>query len=69
MILLNTLKAMPSSLCSNRVGGHIPSYIRVFNKPGWTYGFLIDAAYIVDFKKQQRVYAVRLYLYQQRWRT
>ena len=29
---------------------HIPSYIRVFNKPGWTYGFLIDAAYIVDFK-------------------
>ena len=30
--------------------GHIPSYIRVFNKPGWTYGFLIDAAYIVDFK-------------------
>ncbi len=28
----------------------IPSYIRIFNKPGWTYGFLIDAAYIVDFK-------------------
>ncbi|MBS1563699.1 MAG: serine hydrolase, partial [Bacteroidetes bacterium] len=30
----------------------IPSYIRVFNKPGWTYGFLIDAAYIVDFKNK-----------------
>ncbi len=30
--------------------GHIPDYIRVFNKPGWTYGFLIDVAYIVDFK-------------------
>ena len=29
---------------------HIPSYIRVFNKAGWTYGFLSDVAYIVDFK-------------------
>jgi hypothetical protein len=28
----------------------IPSYIRVFNKPGWAYGFLTDIAYIVDFK-------------------
>jgi hypothetical protein len=28
----------------------IPSYIRVFNKAGWTYGFLSDIAYIVDFK-------------------
>lgn len=27
-----------------------PSYIRSFNKPGWSYGFLTDAAYIVDFK-------------------
>lgn len=27
----------------------IPSYIRVFNKAGWSYGFLTDAAYIVDF--------------------
>jgi hypothetical protein len=27
-----------------------PSYIRVFNKPGWSYGFLTDVAYIVDFK-------------------
>jgi Beta-lactamase enzyme family len=30
--------------------GHIPAAIRIFNKPGWTYGFLIDVAYIVDFK-------------------
>jgi len=30
--------------------GHIPGYIRIFNKPGWSYGFLTDAAYIVDFK-------------------
>ena len=30
----------------------IPDYIRVFNKPGWTYGFLTDAAYIVDFKNK-----------------
>lgn len=28
----------------------IPSYIRSFNKPGWSYGFLTDVAYIVDFK-------------------
>jgi len=28
----------------------IPEYIRVFNKPGWSYGFLTDIAYIVDFK-------------------
>ncbi len=34
--------------------GHtpIPSYIRVFNKPGWSYGFLTDAAYIVDFNNK-----------------
>jgi hypothetical protein len=30
----------------------IPDYIRVFNKPGWSYGFLTDAAYITDFKHQ-----------------
>lgn len=30
----------------------IPSYIRIFNKPGWAYGFLTDAAYVVDFKHQ-----------------
>lgn len=28
----------------------IPTYIRSFNKPGWSYGFLTDIAYIVDFK-------------------
>jgi len=28
----------------------IPSHIRSFNKPGWSYGFLTDAAYIADFK-------------------
>lgn len=30
----------------------IPPYIRVFNKPGWSYGFLTDIAYIVDFKNK-----------------
>jgi len=30
--------------------GRIPPYIRSFNKPGWSYGFLTDNAYIVDFK-------------------
>lgn len=31
--------------------GHspIPPFIRSFNKPGWSYGFLTDYAYIVDF--------------------
>jgi Beta-lactamase enzyme family len=30
---------------------HIPSSIRIFNKPGWAWGFLIDGSYIVDFSK------------------
>lgn len=30
----------------------IPSYIRIFNKAGWTYGFLTDIAYIVDFRNK-----------------
>ena len=30
--------------------GKIPAYIRDFNKTGWSYGFLTDIAYIVDFK-------------------
>jgi hypothetical protein len=30
----------------------IPPYIRVFNKPGWSYGFMTDIAYIVDFKNK-----------------
>ncbi|MFL9484713.1 serine hydrolase [Chitinophagaceae bacterium LWZ2-11] len=29
-----------------------PSNIRIFNKPGWSYGYLTDAAYIVDFKSK-----------------
>jgi hypothetical protein len=28
----------------------IPPYIRIFNKPGWSYGFLTDIAYIADFE-------------------
>lgn len=28
----------------------IPPHIRVFNKTGWSYGFLTDVAYIVDLK-------------------
>lgn len=32
--------------------GKIPPNIRVFNKTGWAFGFLTDAAYIVDFKNQ-----------------
>lgn len=30
----------------------IPSFMRVFNKTGWSYGFLTDVAYIVDFKNK-----------------
>lgn len=30
----------------------IPSYIRVFNKVGWAYGFLIDVSYVADFKNK-----------------
>jgi hypothetical protein len=30
----------------------IPSNIRIFNKPGWSYGFLTDVAYIADFKNK-----------------
>jgi hypothetical protein len=33
-----------------RNGGHqLPPYVRVFNKVGWAYGFLIDVSYVVDF--------------------
>lgn len=32
--------------------GHIPSYIRAFNKTGWSYGFLTDVTYIVDFENK-----------------
>ena len=36
-----------------RQGSHqMPSYIRVFNKVGWTYGFLIDVSYVADFKNK-----------------
>lgn len=27
----------------------LPSGVKIFNKPGWAYGFLTDVAYIVDF--------------------
>jgi hypothetical protein len=30
----------------------MPPHIRVFNKVGWAYGFVIDASYVVDFKNQ-----------------
>ena len=28
----------------------MPSYVRVFNKVGWAYGFLTDISYVADFK-------------------
>jgi len=30
----------------------MPANVRVFNKVGWAYGFLIDASYVADFKNQ-----------------
>jgi hypothetical protein len=34
-------------------GGHqIPSFIRVFNKAGWSYGCLTDVSYVADFKNR-----------------
>lgn len=30
----------------------LPPYIRAFNKTGWSYGFLTDVTYIVDFKNK-----------------
>ena len=34
-----------------KYGSHeLPSQVRVFNKPGWSYGFLTDVSYIADFK-------------------
>ncbi|MFZ2904893.1 MAG: serine hydrolase [Cyclobacteriaceae bacterium] len=30
----------------------MPGSIRVFNKVGWAYGFLIDASYVADFENQ-----------------
>lgn len=32
--------------------GKIPPYIRVFNKTGWSYGFLTDVAYHADFRNR-----------------
>lgn len=30
----------------------MPNYIRVFNKVGWAYGFLIDVSYVIDLKNK-----------------
>jgi hypothetical protein len=36
----------------SRNSHQIPSYIRIFNKVGWAYGFLIDVSYVADFKNK-----------------
>ena len=36
----------------SRDSHQIPSYIRIFNKVGWAYGFLIDVSYVADFKNK-----------------
>jgi ATP-dependent exoDNAse (exonuclease V) beta subunit len=30
----------------------MPPYVRVFNKVGWSYGFLTDVSYVADFKNK-----------------
>jgi hypothetical protein len=36
-----------------RDGSHkMPEHVRVFNKVGWAYGFMIDVSYVVDFKNK-----------------
>ena len=36
-----------------KYGSHkVPSYVRVFNKVGWAYGFLTDVSYVADFKNK-----------------
>ncbi len=30
----------------------MPAHVRVFNKTGWSYGFLTDVSYVVDFKNK-----------------
>lgn len=41
----------------------IPSYIRVFNKVGWSYGFVTDVSYVADFRnKVEFMLAVTLYV-------
>jgi hypothetical protein len=41
----------------------IPSYVRVFNKVGWSYGFVTDVSYVVDFRnKIEFMLAATLYV-------
>jgi len=30
----------------------MPAHVRVFNKAGWSYGFLIDVSYVADYKNR-----------------
>jgi hypothetical protein len=41
----------------------MPAHVRVFNKVGWSYGFLTDVSYVVDFKNQvEYMLATTLYV-------
>jgi hypothetical protein len=41
----------------------IPPYIRIFNKVGWSYGFVTDVSYVADFKnKVEFMLAATLYV-------
>jgi hypothetical protein len=41
----------------------MPEHVRVFNKVGWSYGFLTDVSYVVDFKnKVEFILSATLYV-------
>ena len=42
---------------------HMPNHVRVFNKVGWSYGFLTDVSYVTDFKNHiEFILAATLYV-------
>ncbi|MBD0298596.1 MAG: hypothetical protein ICV84_25910, partial [Flavisolibacter sp.] len=41
----------------------MPSHVRVFNKVGWSYGFLTDVSYVADFQNNvEYMLAATLYV-------
>ena len=41
----------------------MPEHVRVFNKVGWSYGFMTDVSYVVDFEnKIEYMLAATLYV-------
>ncbi len=51
---IKSLEQVPDNYVKNILFGAepnnfiIPDHVKVFNKPGWAYGFMTDVAYIAD---------------------